>query len=131
MHPIIKPYKKRRRPLRYGPSEEPTTALTLLSATLTSFEGSNASVELVFDTTPANPLAGVSGAVPTQWTATIQGLAFQGWTIESVSFDRLSLYMGVTGDGAGENVINYAADPSDIGDESGRMLGAVEGLALG
>lgn len=128
----IFPPMYRRRKLRLNSTSipEPVGNLQLLSATLLDFSGADALVKLVFDTTESDPLMNLAAAAPAQWTATINGYAFVGNTLEESSFAIVLLYLGNAGEALGANVINYAADPSDILDASGRALPALSGVPL-
>jgi hypothetical protein len=116
---------------RKRPTPPPTEALTLLSATIVDYSESDAIVELVFDTTAADPLVGIESADYTKWTARIEGLQFVGSSpLESAAFNTVMLYLGNAGDAAGLNILNYAAGPSDIEDAQGRKLAAIDGYPI-
>ncbi|MFT3785028.1 MAG: hypothetical protein QM770_02530 [Tepidisphaeraceae bacterium] len=125
--PTFIPARTRRHASRRGAATSPTPAgaLQLLSATVVSFEGSDAGVELVFDATPDDPIVNIESANPTQWTGTIDGYLFAGNSpLELASYNTVTLYMGNQGESSGPNQLSYAADPADIETASGRKLGA-------
>ncbi len=96
----------------------------LVSATVVAFQGSDMQVELVFDNDAGDPLVDIETAATSNWTASFEGNGFiVTGPLEQTAFNTVVLYMGATGDAEG-NVLNYAALPSDIGTQSGRMLAA-------
>ena len=104
----------------------------MLSAAVVEFDADIIRVNVVFDTTAAEPLAGVGGAAPAKWTARYQGLGFAGILIALENFDTLQITLSSTEAEAeaGADVISYANAPSDISDSLGRFLAAFQGFVL-
>ena len=128
---IFTPTNKRRRRKRREPkAAAPPTALRVLSAAVVEFDADIIRVNVVFDTTAAEPLAGVGGAAPAKWTARYQGLGFAGILIALENFDTLQITLSSTEAEAGADVISYANAPSDIFDALGRSLAAFQGFPL-
>lgn len=128
---IPAPPRKGRKRKQIAASESPSTPLVLLSATIVSYEGSDAIVELIFDATADDPIVDIESALGTNWTATIEDFLFGGNTpLEQTTYHTVTLYMGNAGDSAGTNRISYAATPADIVTASGRTLAAFSDRAL-
>jgi hypothetical protein len=89
-----------------------------------SFGSEGGSVSVMFDTTPEVPLADASSADPAKWTVRYGEMTFEGSALEVVAYNRIDITFVRVGSATGADVLNYAADPSDIADTSGRQLAA-------
>ncbi len=126
---IIPPPTNYRKPRRIKARRKTAPApvlppIVVTAITYAGMSGGNLVVEFRVDTTEEDPLE-VSGASPAKWTASYGGTAFTGAMVQTLSFDELSITLSPGAASAGSEV-RYAADPSDIGTASGRMLAAFE-----
>ena len=129
--PILLRVRRRRRRTRGAGGHVPVpAALSALSAAVVEFDADILRVNVVFDTTAAEPLAGVGGAAPIKWRARYQGLGFEGILITPVTFDTLQVTLSATEPEAGADLISYANAPSDVSDSLGRFLAAFGGFPL-
>ena len=131
--PILLRVRRRRRRTRGAGGNipvPPPAALSVLTAAVVEFDADILRVNVVFDTTAAEPLAGVGGAQPAKWTARYQGLGFEGILITPVTFDTLQVTLSATEPEAGADLISYANAPSDVSDSLGRFLAAFGGFPL-
>ena len=87
-------------------------------------------MNVLFNTTSANPINDPSAADPTKWSARFQGTRYNGVLLAAVVEDRIYLLLDPAGAEAGADVLSYANAPSDISDSSGRFLAAFSGLPL-
>ena len=106
------------------PTPPPPEPLVLQSIASTSFGSEGGNVQVVFDTTPEAPLADASSADPQKWTVRYGEMTFEGSALEVVAYNRIDITFIRVGSATGADVLNYAADPSDIADTSGRQLAA-------
>ena len=125
-----RPRVRRKRRSSAVPAPPPPAGLSVLSAAVVEFDADILRVDVVFDTTAAEPLAGVGGAAAVKWAARYQGLAFVGIAVTLENFDTLQLTLSLTEPEAGGDVISYANAPSDIADALGRQLAAFSGFPL-
>jgi hypothetical protein len=112
------------------PTPPPAAGLALSAVLNVTFDGTDATCDLVFNTTVADPLSSVAGADPNKWTARLGGELYLGQEITNVAFDRLHLVLQIVQPEAGPDVINYANAPSDISDALGRGLAAFSDFPL-
>ena len=129
--PILFP-GRRKRGRRRVVVVPPPAALSVLSAAVVEFDADILRVNVVFDTTADEPLAGVGGAAPIKWRARYQGLAFEGIAVTLESFDALQITLSLTEPPPlpGPDELSYANAPSDIADTLGRQLGAFQAMPL-
>ena len=128
--PIIPARAPRRRSRRRSGIAAPPAALTVLAAAVVELDGDILRVNVVFDTTAAEPLAGVGAAAPVKWTARYDGLGFEGILITPLTFDTLQITLSSTEAEPGPDVLSYANAPSDIADSLGRQLASFDGFLL-
>ena len=128
--PIIPARAPRRRSRRRSGIAAPAAALTVQSAAVVELDGDILRVNVVFDTTAAEPLAGVGAAAPVKWTARYDGLGFGGILITLLTVDTLQITLSSTEAEPGPDVLSYANAPSDIADSLGRQLAAFDGFPL-
>jgi hypothetical protein len=119
--------KRRRAP---GAAPPPAAALMLVGVTGLSVIGPEIEMNLVFNTTEAQPLSSVNAADPAKWTARYQGQRYVGSLLGDVQFDTAYLQLTPAGPEAGADVLSYANAPSDVSDSLGRFLGAFAGFPL-
>jgi hypothetical protein len=98
--------------------------LLLLEVFPENFDGAQGECRLLFDTTPAHPLADLSGADPAKWTVSVGGVLYQGNALNAEGFDEVLLEVLRTADDDVPDAISYANNPSDISDTRGRKLAA-------
>src|SRR5687768_10280022 len=120
-------HRKRRAASAAAP---PAAALSVVAVTGLSVIGPEIEMNVVFNTTAADPLNDPSAADPTKWTARYQGQRYVGSLIGAVDFETAYLQMTPSSAEAGPDVLSYANAPSDIADSLGRQLGAFAGLPI-
>jgi hypothetical protein len=124
--PVI--YRKRPGPVR--PARAGQAALMLAAVQDISAVSTEFTCTLVFNTTEADPIAAVEDADPGKWSVRYQGGRYGGFELIHLTFNTVELRAMWTANEPGDNQISYAANPSDIADESGRELAAFEGFAI-
>ncbi len=78
------------------------------------------------DTAEEDPLASVAGASLAKWSARYDNARYDATLIQTISYDELAITLALRPADPGVTFLRYAADPSDIGTASGRMLAAFE-----
>ena len=129
--PLIYPPRRRGR-IKTPAAQPPAAGLTVLDAAVVEFDTDILRVNVVFDTTAAEPLAGVGGAAPGKWRARYQGLGFEGIAVTLENYDTLQITLSLTEPPPlpGPDVLSYANAPSDVSDTLGRFLPAFTGFPL-
>src|SRR5687768_6980445 len=122
--------KRRNRKGQATPAAPPVVPLPLSGVDSPGLIEEDLQMWLIFDTTEADPLSSVSGADPGKWSARFDGVRYVGSELTNVTFAWLYLRLTPTGADAGDNELNYEADPSDVFDTLGRQLTAFEGMPI-
>jgi hypothetical protein len=120
----------RRRRRRNNADAVAAPALAVVGVTAISVIGPELEMNVMFNTTPSDPIGDPSAADPTKWTARYQGERYVGSLIAGGDFDFLYLQLSPTGAEAGPDILNYANAPSDVSDSLGRELAAFSGFPL-
>ena len=125
--PVPPRYRRRRRARRANDATA-APALAVVGVTGLSVIGPGGEIEMnvVFNTTFADPINDPAAADPTKWSARYQGQKYVGSLIAGVDGETIYLQMTPTGAEAGPDVLSYANAPSDIFDALGRQLAAFD-----
>ena len=115
---------------RAVPVPPPPPALSVVAVDGIAVVGADLEMNVIFDVTPENPLADVSGAEANKWSARYQGTRYAGGIVAGILFDTLFLQLTAVGPESGADELSYANAPSDIADTLGRQLAAFSGFAL-
>ena len=123
--PSTQAHKPRRKKIRPAESAGPAP-LAVDSVQNVSYDGTQLHMEVVFNTTPEQPLGDISGADPAKWNARWDDTRWTGVSLTLVAYDRIALVLDVGGGEAGGHQLGYTNAPSDVSDTGGRMLPAFE-----
>jgi hypothetical protein len=118
--PPRRPKARKRRP---APPLPPMVVTSIVNVTPTV---SGLEVNLAVDTTEAFPLLPTTAADPTKWTAQYDATLYVGASVETVGWNELLVVFAISGYEERPALVEYSANPSDISDTLGRMLGAFE-----
>ena len=94
------------------------------------YDGAYAAMTLYLDVADGHALLEPVDADPAKWSTRLGGTIYTGTSVSLAADNALRITFADFGGEAGPNVVSYAADPSDIGDDEGRMLAAFADVPL-
>ena len=121
--------RKRRLASHAGPTP-PVGPLAVTDVVSVAEDETGLNVVLRFNTTAGDPLADLSEAFGSKWSARWNDTGWEGDGIERLTYDTVRVHLIPLGGDVGADVINYSNDPSDIADTGGRQLAAFSGFPL-
>ena len=128
--PSILPAKRRVHRKRRNVDQTAVGPLMVIAVENVEFPGDDGSIDLIFNTTEAAALADVSAADVGKWWARYNGQRYAGATIDKLSYNTIRIGFNIQFGEEGADVVNYLNDPSDIGDNNHRKLGAFENFPI-
>lgn len=123
--PAPRRVRRKRRKLTSVPPE-PVPGIVVTGVLEVAVIGPSLEVRVEVDTTAEFPLLGVDPPNPGKWQANYGDKFYTGELIQFDSYNQIVVTLTEIAAYPSPSVLNYAANPSDISDTRGRMLGAFE-----